>query len=114
VIDYKTGQVASSKLGIYDWSLVASDPDYGQARQLLLYALMWNENNPENQAHKAGIIALKQYDKGVLYVGEKATPNAKKRETELTKEVLAKATATFDQLCMQLFDSNSPFQSAEL
>lgn len=114
VIDYKTGQVASSKLGIYDWSLVVTDPDYGQARQLLLYALMWNENNPENQAHKAGIIALKQYDKGVLYVGEKETPNAKKRETELTKEVLAKATATFDQLCMQLFDSNSPFQSAEL
>lgn len=113
VLDYKTGQVNPGKLGIYDWSEVAESPEYGQARQLLLYALLWNDNNADNQAQKAGIIATKQYDKGVLYVGEKATPNARKRETDLTAERLSQAGTLMDLICEKLFDASVPFHTEE-
>lgn len=110
VLDYKTGQ--TQDLGIMDWTDLAYDPERGQARQLLLYAMLWNTHNPDNPAVQAGIIALKQYKKGVLYVGEKASPQGKVLPT-LEASHMQKAAVVFDQLVQALFDSNIPFSAPE-
>lgn len=110
VLDYKTGQ--TQDLGIMDWTDLAYDPERGQARQLLLYAMLWNTHNPHNPAVQAGIIALKQYKKGVLYVGEKASPRGKVLPTLETSH-MQKAAVVFDQLVQALFDSNHPFSEPE-
>jgi len=110
VLDYKTGQ--TQDLGIMDWTDMAYDPERGQARQLLLYAMLWNTHNPHNPAVQAGIIALKQYKKGVLYVGEKASPRGKVLPILETSH-MQKAAVVFDQLVQALFDSNHPFSEPE-
>jgi hypothetical protein len=110
VLDYKTGQ--TQDLGIMDWTDLAYDPERGQARQLLFYAMLWNMHNPDNPAAQAGIIALKQYKKGVLYVGEKASPRGKVSPT-LEASHMQKALTVFDQLVQSLFDSNHPFSEPE-
>ena len=110
VLDYKTGQ--TQDLGIMDWTDLAYDPERGQARQLLLYAMLWNSHNPHNPAVQAGIIALKQYKKGVLYVGEKASPRGKVLPTLETSH-MQKAGVVFDQLVQALFDFNHPFSEPE-
>ena len=91
-----------------DWTDLANDPDRGQARQLLMYAMLWNTHNPNNPAGQAGIIALKQYKKGVLYVGEKASPRGKVSPI-LAAEQMQKAALVFEELTQTLFDPNCPF-----
>lgn len=110
VLDYKTGQ--TQDLGIMDWTDLANDPERGQARQLLMYAMLWNTHNPDNLAAQAGIISLKQHKKGVLYVGEKASPRGKVSPT-LGVSQMQKAATVFNQLTQALFDSNSPFSEPE-
>ena len=110
VLDYKTGQ--TQDLGIMDWTDLANDPERGQARQLLMYAMLWNTHNPDNLASQAGIISLKQHKKGVLYVGEKASPRGKVSPT-LGVSQMQKAATVFDQLTQALFDPNSPFSEPE-
>lgn len=110
VLDYKTGQ--TQDLGIMDWTDLAYDPERGQARQLLLYAMLWNTHNPHNPAVQAGIIALKQYKKGVFYVGEKASSRGKVLPILETSH-MQKAAVVFDQLVQALFDSNHPFSEPE-
>lgn len=108
VLDYKTGKVSSGKRGIYDWSLAATDADYGQARQLLLYALLWNDANPDRQADCAGIIALKAHKKRILFVGEKTNETARALDTEITR-YLPKAEKMVIKLLEALFDAAVPF-----
>ncbi len=108
VLDYKTGSVKKGKLGIMDWSSVALDPDSGQTRQLLLYALLWNSTHPNKFTKHAGIIALKEYQKGVLYVGEKATVRAQ-IDHELTPEKMQQAAQTLEELLRYIFDEKRPF-----
>jgi len=74
--------------------------------------MLWNTHNPGNPAVQAGIIALKQYKKGVLYVGEKASPRGKVLPT-LEASHMQKAAVVFDQLVQALFDSNIPFSTPE-
>ena len=110
VLDYKTGQLQD--LGIMNWTGLVNDPDRGQARQLLMYAMLWNTHNPNNPAGQAGIIALKQYKKGVLYVGEKASPRGKVSPI-LAAEQMQKAALVFEELTQTLFDPNCPFSEPE-
>lgn len=113
VLDYKTGQVASGKLGIYDWSLVDSVPEYGQAVQLLMYAMMWNDTHPDQKVNRAGIIALKDHLNGVHYVGEKASPLARSKETELSKSRLQHAEEMVERIVKRLMDKEIPFTDPE-
>ena len=110
VLDYKTGQLQD--LGIMDWTGLVNDPDRGQARQLLMYAMLWNTHNPNNPTGQAGIIAIKQYKKGVLYVGEKASARGKVSPT-LAAEQMQKAALVFEELTQTLFDPNCPFSEPE-
>ncbi len=110
VLDYKTGQLQD--LGIMNWTGLVNDPDRGQARQLLMYAMLWNTHNPNNPAGQAGIIAIKQYKKGVLYVGEKASARGKVSPT-LAAEQIQKAALVFEELTQTLFDPNCPFSEPE-
>ena len=110
VLDYKTGQL--NDLGIMDWADLALDLELGQARQLLMYAMLWNTHHPDNPATRAGIIALKQYKKGALYVGEKASPRGKILSV-LDATQMQKAATAFEQLTQALFDPNSPFSEPD-
>lgn len=108
VLDYKTGKVTKGKLGIFDWSLLATDSAYGQARQLVLYTMLWNDAHPEQQADYSGIIALKEYKEGVLYIGEKTTENGRAVKANIA-EHLVKAEEMLAQLLHNLFDTKTPF-----
>ena len=105
VLDYKTGKIG--KLGITDWNLLTKDPDLGQARQLLLYAMLWNDTHPNEKANHAGIIALKEHNKGVRYVGEKVS--ARKINNELTPAIMEQATVVFKESIKHLFNPQLPF-----
>ena len=109
VLDYKTGIIG--KLGITDWNLLAKDPGLGQARQLLLYAMLWNDADPTEKANQAGIIALKEHDKGVRYVGEKVS--ARNINSELTPAIMEQATAVFTEIIQNLFNTDLPFSEPE-
>ena len=108
VLDYKTGKVTKGKLGIYDWSLAATDSSYGQARQVLMYTMLWNDAHPNQQADFAGIIALKQFKDGVMYVGEKSSETARAIDAKIT-EHLPKAEKMLSQVMKALFDPKEPF-----
>lgn len=108
VLDYKTGKVAKGKLGIYDWSLAATDAAYGQARQVMMYAMLWNDAHPNQQADYAGIIALKQYKDGVMFVGEKMSETARAINSQIA-EHLPKAEKMLSQVIQALFDPKEPF-----
>lgn len=109
VLDYKTGTVG--KLGISDWSLLTTDPDLGQARQLLLYAMLWNDNHSNQTANQAGIVSMKSYSKGVKYVGDQVSP--RKIRADLTEENMEQAAAVFVQIIQKLFDLETPFSEPE-
>ena len=113
VLDYKTGKVDKGKLGIYNWSELVTNSDYGQARQVLIYALLWNDAYPDLKATQAGIIALKAHQDGVLSVGEKPSENARKKEIELTTGLLEKAEMVLAQLLTNLFDAKQPFCNSD-
>ena len=109
VLDYKTGKVG--KLGISDWDLLGTDPEYGQARQLLLYSMLWNDAHPSNKANHAGIIALKEHDKGVRYVGEKTS--ARNIDNELSPAIMQHAVRVFTEIIQRLFDAQLSFSEPE-
>lgn len=110
VLDYKTGR--TQDLGIMEWTDLVYDPERSQARQLLLYTMLWNNHNPEYPATRAGIIALKDYKKGVLYVGEKTSPRGKVSPT-LELSQMQKSADVFNELVQALFDPNEPFSEPE-
>ncbi len=110
VLDYKTGKVGN--VGISDWSLVATDPDLGQARQLLFYAMLWNATHPSQKANHAGIIVLKELNKGIKFVGEKISP--RKIKEDLSEENMQQAANVLEQIVQKLFDSQMPFSEAEV
>ena len=109
VLDYKTGKVGN--LGISDWSLVATDPDLGQVRQLLLYAMLWNATHPNQKANHAGITALKELNKGIKFVGEKIS--LRKIKEDLSEENMQQAANVLEQIVQKLFDSQTPFSEPE-
>ena len=110
VLDYKTGR--TQDLGVMEWTDLAYDPERSQARQLLLYTMLWNKHNPEHPATRAGIIGLKDYKKGVLYVGEKVSRRGKVSQI-LELSQMQKAETVFNQLVQALFDPNEPFSEPE-
>ena len=110
VLDYKTGR--TQDLGIMEWTDLVYDPERSQARQLLLYTMLWNKHNPEHPATRAGIIGLKDYKKGVLYVGEKVSRRGKVSQI-LELSQMQKAETVFNQLVQALFDPNEPFSEPE-
>ena len=110
VLDYKTGR--TQDLGIMEWTDLVYDPELSQARQLLLYTMLWNKHNPENPATRASIIGLKDYKKGVHYVGEKVSLRGKVSQI-LELSQMQKSEAVFNQLVQALFDPNEPFSEPE-
>ena len=110
VLDYKTGR--TQDLGIMEWTDLVYDPELSQARQLLLYTMLWNKHNPEHPATRAGIIGLKDYKKGVHYVGEKVSPRGKVSQI-LELSQMQKSETVFNQLVQALFDPNEPFSEPE-
>ena len=58
IIDYKTGKVERKNVEIISWENLIDDYKYSKAFQLLCYAYMYAQTNP-NQPIEAGIISLK-------------------------------------------------------
>jgi ATP-dependent helicase/DNAse subunit B len=69
VIDYKTGSVQTSELKIKDWDTLITDPNYGKAFQLLMYAYLFlKDQNARVFTVETGNISLKEPSKGYLRV----------------------------------------------
>ena len=66
IIDYKTGMVKDSDLKVTDFSLLSTEYKYTKALQVLMYAYMFHQNNPENSAIEAGIFSFKNLNGGLI------------------------------------------------
>lgn len=64
ISDYKTGRVDRKDLLIGDWSATITDVEKGKAFQLLCYAWMYHKQFPEEAFISAGIISVRNPQKG--------------------------------------------------
>lgn len=68
VIDYKTGKVNSNDVKLSRWEGLTMELKNDKIIQLLLYALMYSEEN-ENKPIEAGIYSFKNRKEGFLFFG---------------------------------------------
>lgn len=59
ILDYKTGYVNQRQLKPANWEDLLSEPEYGKAFQLLMYAWLYHKNKNESTDMQAGIISLR-------------------------------------------------------
>ena len=107
IIDFKTGKVDSHQLKIKDWSLLTTDEKYIKSFQILTYAYMYklkylNTNN--DQALESGIISFKNLKTGFM----------KLNGSLITDKVLEEYFSELNNLLMQIFDKNIPFEEKEV
>ncbi len=97
VVDYKTGKVEPKNLKIDELSSLITNPDLSKAFQLMQYALMYRESNPQHQDIEAGNISLRNHSRGFIspvFDDKSSTynnlPGFKKLVVELLEEILNK------------------------
>lgn len=107
IIDYKTGKVNSHQLKIKDWSLLTTDEKYTKSFQILTYAYMYKLNylkTLDGKALESGIISFKNLKSGFM----------KLNGSVITDDTLEAYFAELNQLIVQIFDKNIPFEEKEL
>ena len=107
IIDYKTGKVDSHQLKIKDWSLLTTDEKYTKSFQILTYAYMYKLNylkTLDGKALESGIISFKNLKSGFM----------KLNGSVITDDTLEAYFAELNQLIVQIFDKNIPFEEKEL
>jgi hypothetical protein len=107
IIDFKTGKVDSHQLKIKDWSLLTTDEKYIKSFQILTYAFMYKLNNlkiKDDQALESGIISFKNLKSGFM----------KFDGSVISDDTLEAYLRELNQLILEIFDKNIPFQEKEL
>lgn len=66
LIDYKTGNVTSTDLGVKTWDVLAETPAKSKALQLALYGFIYLMNNPSVNEFSAGIYSFRNLKAGLL------------------------------------------------
>lgn len=67
IVDYKTGKVEQKNLTLDEPELLLTDINYAKSLQLLIYALLFKNENPDySQTLKTGIISLRNQMKGFM------------------------------------------------
>ncbi len=107
IIDYKTGKVDPNHLKLKDWALLTTDEKFTKSFQILTYAYMYKLNylkTKKEQALESGIISFKNLKSGFM----------KFNGSTIVEETLDAYLSELNQLLLEIFDQNIPFEEKEL
>ncbi|MBQ0733820.1 PD-(D/E)XK nuclease family protein [Aquimarina celericrescens] len=113
VIDYKTGRVTHSDIALMDWDNIIEDYKYSKAVQILAYAYMQYNKNPNSEAFQAGIISFKNLQAGFIKFGTKESIR-NKPNYQITAAVFEEYLVQLKKLILEIFDNNVPFTEKEV
>ncbi len=107
IIDYKTGNVQPNELKLTEPDLLRSESKYAKCLQLLMYALLYSKEHPENDKPlQAGIMSLRNHSKGFMKVSYDGNEDLMDQNLHEFEEILS-------QLFLEIFDSSLPFSQTE-
>ena len=108
IIDYKTGRVENTNVGIADWELLITDFKYSKAFQLLSYAYMYQQHSNNHKDMIAGNISFKKLNQGLMKFH---TKEGREKKYEITPEIIELYQKYTERLLLEIFDVNVPFLS---
>jgi len=113
IIDYKSGRVGKSQVGIEQdgYAAMIEDYDKSKAFQVLMYAYLYAKNNP-TESLQAGIISFKNFNEGFIPFAIKEGRSYKAQE--ITTEVLDNFELQLIALIRELFDPEIPLIEKEV
>lgn len=104
IIDYKTGMAKPNELKIGELAAITQDKKFTKAFQVLMYALMYQQEHPDNkQTLQSGIISFRNLNQGVMNVRVNDSP-------DLTPEVLADFRKEISSLILRMIDNRTPLR----
>lgn len=108
ILDYKTGKVEKSQLHLDDFRTLRKDYKYTKALQVMLYAFLYSQKNPEVLKKEicAGIVSFRNLKSG--FIPMNFAPERKK-DFHLTEERLQAFVVFIKELLKELFDEQTPF-----
>ena len=112
IIDYKTGTVQSPELKVTDLSTI-NDYKYSKAIQVLLYTLLYKEDNNINNdiALEAGIYSFKNLKSGLLKIN--FSSNYRTPEHSITSEKLDEAITHICEIIKEIYNPLISFKEPE-
>ncbi|MCH9659755.1 MAG: PD-(D/E)XK nuclease family protein [Bacteroidetes bacterium] len=113
VIDYKTGSVQQSELGVTNWEDITTDYKYSKAFQVLIYSLLMASEQGTNSM-EAGIISFKNLQTGFLPFTKKEGPRTRGGQTTITEEIRTEFSLVLKQLILEICDPTIPFTEKEV
>lgn len=117
IIDYKTGVVESSDVGITDadkWELLLKDVKYSKAFQLLTYAYMYRKTFAVQEDLTVGNISFKRLNQGLLRFYTKKDKSAEDYKQApnnyiVDSAILAQYWEQTRALLLEIFNDQVPF-----
>jgi ATP-dependent helicase/nuclease subunit B len=114
IIDYKTGNVASTQVEIVNWEDITTDySKYSKSFQILTYAYMMEASGKINLPVEAGIISFKNMSAGFLKFAKKEG-SKRAKDTFITKETLEAFEIELKKLILEICNTNIPFTEKEI
>ena len=111
IIDYKTGMVKDSDLKVTDFSLLSTEYKYTKALQVLMYAYMFRQNNPETIEIEAGIFSFKNLNGGLIQLNFSEKRGAS--ENSIQKEHLDLLIEALNGIFTEIMNPEIPFKQNE-
>ncbi|MFZ4398669.1 MAG: PD-(D/E)XK nuclease family protein [Bacteroidales bacterium] len=107
IIDYKTGNTFQNELNLISPELLLTDSKFAKSMQLLIYALLYKKEHPENEKSiQAGIVSLRNQAKGFMNIKYGANDFLSDQHLKEFEEILS-------SLIHEIFDFELPFQQTE-
>jgi ATP-dependent helicase/nuclease subunit B len=107
IIDYKTGIAENKELKFEEWETIITDSKLAKSFQLLMYAWMYQQMNPQIKDNMlSGIITFRELSSGLKTV--------KINNNELLDvDILKKFEEQLQQLLIGIFDTEVPFKQTD-
>jgi len=107
IIDYKTGNVLQNELKLSEADLLLTDSRFAKSMQLLIYALLYMKEHPENQKPlKVGIISLRNQAKGFMNLNYEGNDVLNPQDLLSFEKILSR-------LILEIFDTELPFKQTK-
>ncbi len=113
IIDYKTGVVKQADVELFDWEELTLDYKFSKAFQVLMYALMMNNEMPIANG-EAGIISFKNLSSGYLKFGVKEKARGGKKSQIITTDILETFTVELKKLIVEICNQKIAFTEKEI
>ncbi len=108
IIDYKTGAVQAAELKIATWDEPLTEPSKEKSFQLLCYAWLYHQQNPNEPGLQPGIISTRAPGKGLHTIKH---PDC--TEGIIGAAHLAEFTTALQALIKDILDPSKPFTQTE-